>query len=202
MFRTIPSQLAKENKKFIFTALRKSARGSGYENAIAWLCDAGLIRRSHSVSVPHLPLKAYARPNAFKVYALDVGLLCAMGHLPESVLVERNRLFEEFKGALTENYVAQQLALAEGRELYYWKSDRGEAEVDFLVEHAGEILPLEVKAGVSPKSKSLRSYGKRFTPRLLSRATLLNWKQDGEELNYPLYAVCRFPGMKSVAVDR
>ena len=193
VWESIPVHLARENKKFMFSAIRRSARGREYENAIAWLSDAGLIRKAFRVSTARLPLRAYARPNIFKVYALDVGLLCAMTRLPPSVLIEGDRLFREFRGALVENYVAQQLVQGGAAALHYWASDGGRAELDFLHEQAGAVLPLEVKAGLNPRSKSLRSYDQQFGPPSLSRTNLLNLRRDGRILNYPLYAISRFP---------
>lgn len=193
VWESIPSHLARENKKFTFSAIRKSARAREYENAIAWLHDAGFIHKAFRVTTAKLPLKAYARTDMFKVYAHDVGLLCAMTGLPASVLVERNRLFEEFRGALVENYVAQQLVALGARALYYWTSKGGRAELDFIEERGGHIHPLEVKAGVNPRSKSLRAFDDQFAPPRLSRANLLNLRRDGRICNYPLYAVSLFP---------
>ena len=194
---SVPAHLARENKKFMFSTVRKGARAREYENAIAWLADAGLIRRAFSVRVVRLPLAGYARRDIFKVYPLDVGLLCAMVKLPASVLVEGNRLFVEFRGSLVESYVAQQLVAAGEEDLFYWTSPGGRAELDFVVERDAQVFPLEVKAGLNLKSKSLRSFDDQFGPPVLSRANLLNLKADGRTRNYPLYAVSRFPGLDS-----
>jgi predicted AAA+ superfamily ATPase len=186
---SIPFQLARENRKFLFSALKKSARARDYESAILWLEDAGLILRCFMVSTPGQPLKGRADRSCFKVYALDVGLLGAMANISADMLTQGHRFFDEYKGAFTENYVAQQLRSLSGEELYYWKSDGGMAEVDFLCQTHGEILPLEVKSGVNPRSKSLRSYDDKFHPRQLVRTTLLNLRRDGQIVNIPLYAV-------------
>ena len=135
---------------------------------------------------------SYANESAFKVYLLDVGLLGAMCRLPAKVILEGDLLFVEFKGSLTENYVAQSLKAIHGEALYYWKSEK-EAEVDFLVEYEGQVLPLEVKAGTSNKKKSLLVYGEKYHPTALYRATLMNLKKDGLIGNYPLYLIGRFP---------
>ncbi len=188
----ISKQLAKENKKFIFSAIRKTARGRDYEEAIQWLVDAGLIYKSHQVETPKLPLTAYADRTIFKLFMLDVGLLGAKSSLNETVILENDRLFTEFKGALTENFVAQEFKSRGRRELFYWTS-QGTAEVDLVVEENNDIYPLEVKSGTNSKKKSLLSYNNKYKPNVLSRATLMNLKHDGNIYNYPLYFVQRFP---------
>ena len=188
---SIPAQLARENRKFVFTALKKNARARDYENAIHWLEKAGLILRAFLVTKPGQPLSAYADRGAFKVYALDIGLLGAMAGISPDILVREHDLFQEFKGAFVENHVAQTLAgLPGARGLYYWKNDSASAEVDFLWQSPqGSILPLEAKSGINPKSKSLRIYEEKFHPARLLRTTPLNLRQDGKILNIPLYAL-------------
>lgn len=193
VWESIPVQLARENKKFLFSAIRKSARAREYENALLWLEDAGLIIRAFMTATARLPLNGYADRSAFKVYALDVGLLCAMAGLTADLLARGDRLFTEFKGALVENYVAQELRAASNTDLFYWKSASGAAEVDFLSQMGNSIYPLEVKAGINPKSKSLKSFDTHFGPPLLIRATLLNLRRDAKIVNIPLYAVSRIP---------
>lgn len=190
VWKSIPSQLAKENKKFIFSALQKSARGKAYEESIQWLTDAGLIYKSCCLNAPKLPLLGHADQNFFKVFLLDVGLLAAMVNIPARLIVEADELFTEFKGAFTENFVAQELA-AKHQALYYWTSE-GIAEVDFIVEHELKVLPLETKAGVSRKKKSLRVYGEKYKPSLLLRSSLMNLKHDGDIANLPLYLIGQF----------
>jgi hypothetical protein len=190
VWQSIPSQLAKENKKFIFSALQKSARGKAYEDAIQWLTDAGLIHKSCQISAPKLPLSGYANQNFFKVFLLDVGLLAAMANIPARFIVEADEFFTEFKGAFTENLVAQELA-ARRQSLYYWTSE-GIAEVDFIIEHELKVLPLEVKAGINRKKKSLRVYDKKYQPELLLRSSLMNLKKDENILNIPLYLISQF----------
>lgn len=191
VWNSVPAQLAKENKKFIFTAVKKSARGREYETAIQWLLDAGLIIKSYHLSTPKLPLNAYADRNTFKVYLLDIGLLGAMTDLPQKIFVEAGKIFIEFKGAFTENFIAQELTAYQGQELYYWTSGNT-AEVDFIVSSGQEVLPLEVKGGGDKRKKSLLVYNQKYNPRVLPRATLMNLKHDGKVLNYPLYAMSRF----------
>lgn len=187
-WESLPRHLARENKKFIFSAVRKGARGREYESALRWLKDAGLVNKCWSVEHCGLPLKHYADPNCVKVYPLDVGLLGALSSVPPGMSVE-NQLFTEYKGALAETYVAQQLAAQGMDPLYYWRSKGGRAELDFVLETEQGAIPLEVKAGVNAQAKSLRSYDQQFAPPVLCRSTLLNLKLDGKVLNVPLYAL-------------
>jgi len=192
VWKQVHRQLAKENKKFIFAAIRKSARGRDYEEAIQWLFDAGLIHKSYLVESPKFPLSAYADNNAFKIFLADVGLLCAQSNLSSQAIIDGDLLFTEFKGALTENYAAQEWIAAKQQSLYYWTSE-GIAEVDFLIEEDHQIYPLEVKAGASQKKKSLLVYKQKYAPSKLIRTSAMNLKQDGDIYNYPLYLISRFP---------
>jgi predicted AAA+ superfamily ATPase len=189
----IPKHLAKENKKFVFSAIKKGVRAREYENALKWLEDTGLIHLANAVETVKHPLKHYANTGCFKVYALDVGVLGAMAKSPVELLAQGKRLFNEYEGAFVENYVAQQLVSHFHQQLYYWRSKGGKAELDFLFEFEGNICPLEVKAGINPKSKSLKSYDLQFKPDRLMRTTLLNFKKDGKIYNLPLYAVSLLP---------
>jgi predicted AAA+ superfamily ATPase len=152
---SIPKHLARENKKFVFSAIKKGARARAYENGLTWLEDTGLIHRANAVETVKHPLKHYANTGCFKIYALDVGLLGAMAKSPVELLAQGKRLFNEYEGAFVENYVAQQLVSHFHQQLYYWRSKGGKAELDFLFEFQGHICPLEVKVGINPKSKSL-----------------------------------------------
>jgi predicted AAA+ superfamily ATPase len=195
---SIPKHLARENKKFIFSAVKKGARARSFEGALTWLKDAGLTLLANAVQQAKLPLKHYADHGCFKVYALDVGLLGAMAGTPIELLAGGGRLFNDYEGAFVENYVAQQLAARlNSHRLYYWRSRGGRAELDFLCETGEAIIPLEVKAGINPRSKSLRSYDQQFNPHLLARTTLLNLKRDGKILNLPLYAISQLPALLS-----
>lgn len=199
IWESIPAQLGKENKKFTFTALKKTARAREYENALKWLEDTGLILRVNLVKTGKIPLKAYSDQTIFKIYLLDVGLLGALAKIAPDILTHGDQLFTEFKGAFVENYVAQQLKSHTQTELYYWKS-AGSAEIDFICEYGNNIFPLESKAGINPRSKSLLFYDQKYNPKLLSRTTLLNLKHDGKICNYPLYAISLFPELsKSIA---
>ena len=191
IWESIPAHLSRENKKFQYSTIRQGGRAREYEAGLAWLVHAGLLHKSLRVSTPKLPLRTYADPRAFKTYVLDVGLLCAMARLDPRVLIEGERIFVEFHGALVENYVSQQL-ITKGDRLHYWATDTGgQAEVDFLIEQGVSIYPLEVKAGISLKSKSLASYGAKYGPRALCRSNLKNFDARGAYENYPLYAVSR-----------
>lgn len=196
---SVPKHLAKENKKFVFSAVKKGARAREYESALTWLEDAGLIHRAIAVATAKHPLKHYADIGCFKVYALDVGLLGAMAKSPVELLAHGERFFNEYEGAFVKNYVAQQLVSHFRQQLYYWRSKGGKAELDFICEFAGQICPLEVKAGINPKSKSLKSYDLQFQPARLMRTNLLNFKKDGKICNLPLYAVSLLPRLFSAA---
>lgn len=197
---SIPKHLARENKKFVFSAIKKGARARAYENGLTWLEDTGLIHRANAVETVKHPLKHYANTGCFKVYTLDVGLLGAMAKSPVELMAQGKRLFNEYEGAFVENYVAQQLVSHFHQQLYYWRSKGGKAELDFLFEFQGNICPLEVKAGINPKSKSLKSYDLQFKPDRLMRTTLLNFKKNGKIYNLPLYAVSLLPEFISETV--
>jgi len=192
VWNSIPLHLSRENRRFIFSAVKKGARAREYEAALQWLLDAGLICRSCQVGLPHLPLAAHAAPAVFKVYLLDVGLLGALANLSHEAVMKGGDALGTFQGALVENYVAQQLREGMADELYYWSSP-GKAEVDFVFAAGDAVYPLEVKAGVSRQSKSLKVYDGKYHPPALSRASLRNLKTDGRFRNYPLYAVSLFP---------
>ena len=189
IWNSIPPQLARENKKFMFSAVRKSARARDYEDALLWLDHSGLICRSFLLSACKSPLSGYFDRSSFKVYLLDVGLLGSMANIPVAELSQGNALLNEFGGAFVENYVAEQLTSRGGTNLYYWKNETGIAEVDFVCEKGKTVYPLEVKSGINVRSKSLKSFGDRFRPEFLCRTTLKNLKVDGKIINIPLYAV-------------
>ena len=184
----IPSQLSKENKKFIYSVVRESARAREYESAIQWLVDARLVLKCYQISKPGIPLKSYANHEIFKTYFLDVGLLGAMSQLRSDVLLENTQLFTEYKGALTENYIAQSLTTFLDHQLFYWSSE-GKAEVDFVVDIHGKLLPIEVKSGHSTKKKSLLIYCEKYSPKHAIRVSPMNMACNGSLLNIPLYAI-------------
>lgn len=189
LWNSIPSQLTKENKKFVYGLIKEGSRAKEYEMSMLWLIDCGLVHKVQRVTVPNLPLKAYEDLKAFKLFMLDVGLLSCMVNLKQSVLLEGNDLFKEFKGALTEQYVLQQLITLNNIETYYWTNDRGSAEIDFLVDTGDEIVPIEVKAETNLKAKSLKSYYEKFSPEISIRTAMTDYKKEEWLLNIPLWAI-------------
>lgn len=189
LWNSIPSQLAKENKKFIYGLVREGARAKDYEAAILWLSDCGLIHKVSRVNAAGIPLRGYEDLKAFKLFLVDVGLLGCMAGLKQRTLLDGNELFVEFKGALTEQYVCQQLKTVENLDIYYYTNDRGSCEVDFVVDTGERIIPVEVKAEVNLKAKSLKTYQERFSPELSVRTSMADYKDEGWLVNLPLYAV-------------
>lgn len=189
IWNSIPSQLAKENKKFIYGLVREGARAKEYETAIMWLSDCGLVHKVSRVNGAGLPLKAYEDLRAFKLFVVDVGLLGCMTGLSQRTLLEKNGLFVEFKGALTEQYVCQQLKTLEDLGLYYYTNDRGSCEVDFVVDTGDEVIPVEVKAEVNLRAKSLKTYREKFAPRMAVRSSMADFREEDGLVNLPLYAV-------------
>jgi predicted AAA+ superfamily ATPase len=189
LWNSIPAQLAKENKKFIYGLIRSGARAKEYELALLWLIDCGLVHKVHRVTAPSIPLKAYEDRKAFKLFLLDVGLLSCMVRLSQNTLLDGNELFKEFKGALTEQYVLQQLKTIKGLDTYYWTNDRGIAEIDFIADNGSDIIPIEVKAETNLKAKSLKTYYEKFHPKLSIRTSMADYKKEDWLLNLPLYAL-------------
>lgn len=189
LWNSIPAQLAKENKKFIYGLIKEGARAKEYELAMLWLTDCGLVHKVHRVTTPSLPLKAYEDLKAFKLFLVDVGLLSCMVGLRQDVLLDGNELFKEFKGALTEQYVLQQLKTTKGLNIYYWTADRGTAEVDFVIDNGSDVIPVEVKAEVNLQAKSLKVYRDKFQPKLSIRTSMADYKREDWLLNLPLWAI-------------
>ena len=189
LWNSIPSQLAKENKKFIYGLVREGARAKEYETAIMWLSDCGLIHKVSRVNAAGIPLKAYEDLKAFKLFVVDVGLLGCMTGLRQRTLLNGNDLFIEFKGALTEQFVCQQLKTIEDLGVYYYTNDRGSCEVDFIVDTGEEVIPVEVKAEVNLKAKSLKTYQEKFSPEVSVRTSMADFKKEDWLINLPLYAV-------------
>lgn len=188
LWNSIPAQLTKENKKFIYGLIKEGARAKEYELALLWLTDCGLVHKVHRVTAPSLPLKAYEDLKAFKLFFMDVGLLSCMVGLRQDVLLDGNALFKEFKGALTEQYVLQQLKTVKGLNIYYWTAERGTAEVDFVVDNGSDVIPVEVKAEVNLQAKSLKVYREKFHPKLSIRNSMADYRKDDWLLNLPLWA--------------
>lgn len=189
VWNSIPSQLAKENKKFIYGLVREGARAKEYEAAIMWLSDCGLVHKISRVNNAKLPLKAYEDLKAFKLFMLDVGLLGCMAGLQKTTLLDGNELFVEFKGALTEQYVCQQLEAIEDLGVYYYTNDRNSCEVDFVIDAGNSIVPVEVKAEANLRSKSLKTYKEKFAPAVCVRASMADFRQEDWLVNIPLYAI-------------
>ncbi len=189
LWSSVPSQLAKENKKFIYGLVREGARAKDYEEAMLWLLDSGLLHKVGRITKAAVPLKAYEDLKAFKLYHLDVGLLRVMGELSSDAILDGVKLFEEFKGALTEQFVLAELLGKDFiRSVYYWSS-QASAEVDFVFADNREIYPLEVKAGNNLLGKSLKVYRERYHPKLAIRTSPSNLRLDDGLLNVPLYAL-------------
>lgn len=187
---SVPLQLAKENKKFFFGQIKKGARSSEYEIAIQWLVDCGLIYKVNRVNEPNMPLKAYKSMNAYKLFVLDVGLLGAMSELEAESILEGNDIFIEFKGALTEQYVLQQLISDTRYNPYYFGTEKATFEQDFLIQKGKDIVPIEVKAGENIRSQSLKAYCDKYKPNKAVRFSTLKYMDQGWMENIPLYAVC------------
>ncbi len=189
LWNSIPSQLAKENKKFIYGLILEGARAKDYEIAIMWLSDCGLVHKVNRVNVAGIPLRAYEDLRAFKLFVLDVGLLGCMAGLRQQTLLEGNALFVEFKGALTEQYVCQQLKTRKDLDIFYYTNDRGSCEVDFVVNIDGQIVPVEVKAEINLRSKSLKTYREKFSPEISVRASMADYRKGDGLINLPLYMI-------------
>jgi uncharacterized protein len=187
LWNSIPSQLSKEQRKFVYGVVREGARAREYEEALLWLQDCGLLYCVHRVTVPRVPMKSYVDLKAFKVFTHDIGLLRVMSGLPSSMLLDGDSLFVEFKGALSEQFVLQQLR-SEGFDPCYWSSD-GQAEVDFLIQYNNSIIPIEVKAGENVKAKSLQVYRNQYSPSTTLRFSLLDLRINDPVVNIPLYTI-------------
>ena len=189
LWNNIPSQLVKENKKFIYGLVREGARAKDYETAIMWLSDCGLVHKVSRINAPNNPLKVYEDLKSFKLFVVDIGLLSCMVGLHQQVLLEKNDLFVEFKGALTEQYVCQQLKTIEDLGIYYYTNDRGSCEIDFIIDTGKQIIPVEVKTEINLKAKSLKTYQEKFTPKLSIRTAMTDFKKEETLINLPLYSI-------------
>ena len=183
----IPVQLSKENKKFIFGLLKKGARAKEFETALTWLEESGLISKIYRIKKPGFPMRSYADSSAFKVFFVDIGLLGALSELEPKVILQGNAVFKEFKGALTEQYVFQQLAPC--FSLYYWSSERSGGEIDFIIQKQQKIIPIEVKAEENLKAKSLKSFCNKYEIKDALRFSLSTYREEKWMSNIPLYSV-------------
>jgi predicted AAA+ superfamily ATPase len=195
LWNSIPAQLAKENKKFIYKVVKTGARAKDYELALSWLTDCGLAYKVTRSSKPDIPLKAYEDNHAFKLFVVDVGLLAAMGDIDVKTLLEGNLIFEEFKGALTEQYVLQQIKIISDMAIHYWSAERSASEIDFLVQYAGRVIPVEVKAGENLQAKSLKAFYQKYSPSLTIRTSMSDYRKESWLINVPLYAIGKLTSM-------
>ena len=198
IWSSIPSQLSRENKKFIYSAVKSGARAREYEDALTWLCDAGLVYKIFRNTKPALPVAAYDDLDAFKLYLVDVGLLRRLALLDPVSFREGNRLFSEFKGALTENYVLQALAVQIEGLPRYWSS-AATAEVDFTIQRGNDIIPIEVKSDESVQGKSFALYNQKYAPLLRVRFSLKNLKRDDNLINIPFFLADHFERLVDLA---
>lgn len=187
IWHSIISQLAKENRKFIYGQLKKGARAKEFENAIQWLVDAGLVLKVNLVEKPAMPLVAYVDFESFKLFFVDIGLLNAIAGLNPKIVLEKNTILTEYKGALTEQFVCQQLRLK--HNLNYWTASNATAEIDFVIQSENEIVPIEVKAEENLKAKSLKTYIEKYEPKKALRCSMSKYREDIWLTNIPLYGI-------------
>jgi hypothetical protein len=185
------AQLAKENKKFIYSAVKSGARSKDYELALSWLVNCGLVHKVCRVSKPGFPLKAYEDFNAFKLFIVDVGILAAMGNIDVRTLLDGNIIFREFKGALTEQFVLQQLVTINDLVINYWSSENSSAEVDFLIQYLNKVIPVEVKAEENLQAKSLKVFFQKYSPAISVRTSMSDFKKENWLTNIPLFAISK-----------
>jgi len=189
VWQSIPAQLAKENKKFLYGLIREGARAKDFELAIQWLLDAGLLVKVNRISKPEIPLAAFQDFSVFKLFLNDVGLLSAMSGLDSKTLINGNELYLQYKGALTEQFVMQQLRLQDNRFISYWTNERSTSEIDFVIQENGKVIPIEVKAEENLKSKSFKFFCEKFESELAFRTSLSNYKVESWMVNIPLYSM-------------
>ena len=199
IWNSIPSQLSKENKKFIYQVIKEGARAREYEGALNWLNDANLICKIYNLTKPSFPIKAYTDLNAFKIYMNDVGLLRRMARLDSKIILEGDRLFNEFKGAFTENYILNNLTPMFDESLNYYTFDR--YEIDFILQIYNLIIPIEIKSGKNGISPSLKQYNEKYSPKLRVRLSMQNLSLDGNLLNVPLFMINDLPKFIDIALS-
>lgn len=196
VWHSIPSQLSKENRKFIYGMIKEGARAKDFELAIEWLKDAGLIYKVNRCKKAQLPLAAYEDFSAFKMFLSDIGLMGAMSNIPVQSLLNGNMLFSDFKGALTEQFVLQQMKTNQSLSIYYWSADNSRGEIDFLVQQEEKIIPIEVKAEENLQAKSLRMFVERNPGLKGYRFSMSPYREQDWLVNYPLYSVLTILGQK------
>jgi hypothetical protein len=189
IWNSIPGQLAKENRKFIYGIIKEGSRAKDYESALSWLIDCGQVYKVCRVTKPSIPLKAYEDRSAFKIFLVDIGLLTAMGDIDAKTLLEGSAIFTEFKGSLTEQYVYQQLKNTNEYVIYYWSAERSTSEIDFLLQYKGLVVPVEVKAEENLQAKSLKVFREKFSPTVSIRTSMSDFRKQDWLTNLPLYAI-------------
>ena len=192
LWQSIPSQLSRENKKFIYKNIKEGARSKDYEVAMQWLSDCGLIYKITKISKPYFPINSYVDNSSFKLFIVDIGLLSALCHLNSEVIINNNNIFTEFKGSLTEQFVLQELKTNRDLLIHYWGNNNGNAEVDFVIQKNEFIIPIEVKATVNLQAKSLKVYNETFKPKMAVRTSLADYKQTSILYDVPLYTIGNF----------
>ena len=188
VWKSVHSQLAKENQKFIYGALKPGGRAKEFELAIAWLRDSGLIYKIHRIKTPLLPLKFYEDFDVFKIFICDVGLLSTLCNVDSKILIDNSKIFKDFNGTLTEQYVLQQLKTID-EDIFYWSNETGKNEIDFMIQSGENAVPIEAKAGINLKAKSLECYAKKYNPKFAIRTSLADYKQKDYLYDVPLYAI-------------
>lgn len=189
LWKSIPAQLSKENKKFIYGAVKEGARARDFEAALSWLIDSGLIYKVNKITKPDLPIIAYEDFSAFKLFVLDVGLLGAMTGLEAETIIDGNRIFEEFKGAIAEQYVLQQFKTIKDLPVMYWSNETSRAEMDFVIQVKSDVIPVEVKAETNLQAKSLKVYMEKFKPNYAIRTSMADYKKTDNLIDLPLYTI-------------
>ncbi|NLP47669.1 MAG: ATP-binding protein [Clostridiales bacterium] len=189
LWNSIPAQLARENKKFLYGLVKEGARAKEYETAMLWLLDCGLAYKVHRIKKPNLPIKVYEDEKAFKFFVLDIGLLSCMVRLQATTLLDGNEMFKEFKGALTEQYVLQELKTLNNMQINYWTNENGSSEIDFVLDNGRQIIPLEVKAELNLQAKSLKVYRDKYSPKLSVRVSMADYEEQEGLISLPLYLV-------------
>ena len=189
LWKSIPAQLSKENKKFIYGAAKEGARARDFEAALSWLINSGLVYRVNKITKPDLPITAYEDFNSFKLFVLDVGLLGAMTDLQADTIIDGNRIFEEFKGAIAEQYVLQQFKTIKDLPVFYWSNETSRAEIDFVIQIKSDVVPVEVKAERNLQAKSLKVYMEKFKPNYAIRTSMADYKKTDNLIDLPLYTL-------------
>ncbi len=187
LWESIPNQLTQESKKFVYKKIKSGARADEFEEALSWLINCGLVYKVNRISKPALPIRAYEDTKAFKLFILDVGLLCALSKLPARTLIDGDKIFTKFNGTLAEQYVLQQLKTLEDMEIAYWISKSGNAEIDFIIQNNGYVIPVEVKANTNLQAKSLKVYREKFEPEISIRTSLADFEINNGLYNIPLF---------------